>query len=344
MYVFIREGTMKRIRLRLAGVEVRFANRDKALDQLKELAEKGTYPVYIIYGPEGCGKTAWLKQATPLLREYGYEVAFVNPLAEYPQERLSVTDGIRELIKEIPGPIGSTLKLIEIAVELLYNAVRRRITKRIALLADDLFQAVGLDRAEQLVKSLLNMIEYPPVDYERIVVIVTSSEGITRERIGRHRWATLKIMWNMSKEGFRELYDQIPGEKPDFEDIWRLTGGNPGTLAELYKTDWRSDNLVNEIIERKAITPKFISRWRKWLEQAVRDPDILWGPEVPEDLISQLIEKNLTVYLLPQRDQWFWIDMPPPEKDPELGIGRYVAWQTPLHREAVKRALAYSYS
>jgi hypothetical protein len=35
----------------------------------------------------------------------------------------------------------------------------------------------------------------------------------------------------------------------------------------------------------------------------------------------------------------FWIDQPPPERDPELGIGKNVAWQTPIHREAVRRAL-----
>jgi len=39
------------------------------------------------------------------------------------------------------------------------------------------------------------------------------------------------------------------------------------------------------------------------------------------------------------RDPWFWIDETPPERDSELGIGKRVAWQTPLHREAVKRAL-----
>jgi hypothetical protein len=39
------------------------------------------------------------------------------------------------------------------------------------------------------------------------------------------------------------------------------------------------------------------------------------------------------------RDPYFWIDQPPPERDPELGIGKNVAWQTPLHREAVRRAL-----
>jgi len=34
------------------------------------------------------------------------------------------------------------------------------------------------------------------------------------------------------------------------------------------------------------------------------------------------------------------VDRPaPPERDLELGIGKHVAWHTPLHREAVRRAL-----
>jgi hypothetical protein len=45
------------------------------------------------------------------------------------------------------------------------------------------------------------------------------------------------------------------------------------------------------------------------------------------------------IYNMYDRDQVFWVDQPSPERDPELGIGRHVAWQTPLHREAVKRAL-----
>jgi len=39
------------------------------------------------------------------------------------------------------------------------------------------------------------------------------------------------------------------------------------------------------------------------------------------------------------RDQYFWIDTPPPKRDLELGVGENVAWQTPIHREAVRRAL-----
>ena len=52
-----------------------------------------------------------------------------------------------------------------------------------------------------------------------------------------------------------------------------------------------------------------------------------------------MIAKNLVVYDVYPREAKLWIDEPPPERDLELGIGRDVAWQSPLHREAVKRAV-----
>ncbi|MGC9227751.1 MAG: ATP-binding protein, partial [Caldivirga sp.] len=70
----------------------------------------------------------------------------------------------------------------------------------------------------------------------------------------------------------------------------------------------------------------------------VDDPDHLWY-NAPAELINELIERNLILYFLPRRDPGRWIDQPPPERDLELGIGRYVAWQSPLHRDAVKRTL-----
>jgi hypothetical protein len=55
--------------------------------------------------------------------------------------------------------------------------------------------------------------------------------------------------------------------------------------------------------------------------------------------MERLVELNLLVDEIHPRRQYLWVDQPPPERDPELGIGRNVAWQTPLHREAVRRAL-----
>jgi hypothetical protein len=37
-------------------------------------------------------------------------------------------------------------------------------------------------------------------------------------------------MWSTGKEGFKELYEEVPGIKPDFEYIWKLVGGNPNYL------------------------------------------------------------------------------------------------------------------
>jgi len=39
------------------------------------------------------------------------------------------------------------------------------------------------------------------------------------------------------------------------------------------------------------------------------------------------------------RQVHLWADLLPPERDLKLEIGTRGAWQTPLHREAVRRAL-----
>jgi hypothetical protein len=52
-----------------------------------------------------------------------------------------------------------------------------------------------------------------------------------------------------------------------------------------------------------------------------------------------LVELNLVIDAVPERDSRIWIDVPPLERDLELGIGKYVAWQIPLYRESVKKVL-----
>jgi len=52
---------VERIRLEFAlGVETEFVDRDRALAQVVKWAERGTWAPFVIFGPEGCGKTAFL--------------------------------------------------------------------------------------------------------------------------------------------------------------------------------------------------------------------------------------------------------------------------------------------
>jgi len=333
---------VRRIKLSFADLEVEFVNRDRAIQQVLEWSERGTWFPVVVFGPEGCGKTAWLKQAAEVLRERGYEVFYIHPLDKLVYAEVSIPS-IKEAFLEFARKALAEDALSRIAWA-LFDFVRDLLKVRkakVAIIADDVFQAIGLRYAAAYVKGLLNMIEHPVERYEKIVAIVATSEGVSRSEIGRHRWANLMPMWNMSKEGFEQLYRQIPEPKPSFEEVWRLTGGNPGMLAKLYQMKWSVDEAIKSIITFKKLDTFILTlgaKERKWLLEAAENPDTLLTKEkLP--LINKLIELNLIIDSITYRDLELWIDQPPPQKDLELGIGKYIAWQTPLHREAIKRAL-----
>ncbi len=332
---------MKRIKVEIApGVETEFVDRDRALAQVAEWAEKSTRWPVVIFGPEGCGKTAFLRQAASGLRELGYDVFYLHPIdkvfsaeVDDPDVKTLFADLVRKTLED------EKWGRLALAVFDLTREILKKRRRKIAIIVDDVFQAIGLDKAAAYVKGLLNTIEHPVYRYEKIVVLVATSEGVSREEIGRHRWADIMPMWNMPREGFQQLYDKLPDPKPPFEEVWRLTGGNPGMLSRLYLTSWNSGAVATRLIRGKRLTPDFVARWKSWLEKAVEDPETLWSPDAPQELINQLVERNLILYNIYEREQIFWVDAPPPERDPELGIGKNVAWQTPIHREAVRRAL-----
>ena len=332
---------MRRIKLSLVlGLDVDFVDRDVAIQQVIEWAGRGTGFPIVVFGPEGCGKTSWLLQSVEVLREAGFDVIYFNPM----RRRFEVEVGIESLRQHALNVLkqaASEYALAKLAwsvIDLAIEAIRHG-RGRLAVIVDDAFQYLDKREAALIIKGMLELIEHPPEHYEKIVAIAATSEGLSREEIGRHLWAHLTPMWNMPKEGFRQLYEELPGSKPPFDDVWRLTGGNPRVLAELYGSGWRTEDVVKRLIDSKYLTTDTIRKWRNWLTEAIEDPDRLWGKDAPEDLLRWLVEKNLVIYNMHHREPQFWIDEPPPERDPELGIGRHVAWQTPLHREAVRRAL-----
>ena len=334
---------MRRVELELApGLVVEFADRERALGQVEEFAEEGTRWPSVVFGPEGCGKTAFLRQAVAVLRDLGYDVFYLHPLdrvfsaeVDDPDVKRLFLDFVRRTLED------EKWGRLAMAVFDLTREVLRRRRRKVAVIADDIFQAIGLDKAAAYVKGLLNMIEHPQYKYENMVVLVATSEGVSRREIGRHRWARLMPMWNMGRNGFLQLYEKIPGPRPPFEEVWRWTGGNPNMLVELYKAGWGVDEVVKRLIISKGLTSFVRSLGREVREllwRAVEDPDLLLSPE-GAPLLERLVDINMLIDSITYRDPPLWIDHPPPERNLELGIGKHVAWHTPLHREAVRRAL-----
>jgi hypothetical protein len=179
---------VKRIKVEIApGVETEFVDRDRALAQLAEWAERGTRFPIVIFGPEGCGKTAFLRQAASGLRELGYDVFYLHPLDRVFEAEVDDPD-VKSLFADL---VRKTLEderwgRMALAVFDLVREVLKKRRRKIAVIADDVFQAIGLDKAAAYVKGLLNMIEHPVYRYENIVVLVATSEGVSRREIGRH--------------------------------------------------------------------------------------------------------------------------------------------------------------
>ncbi len=72
---------MKRVKLELfPGLWVEFTDRDGALRQVEKWAEGSTWWPVVIFGLEGCGKTAFLRQAASMLKEVGFDVFYLHPL------------------------------------------------------------------------------------------------------------------------------------------------------------------------------------------------------------------------------------------------------------------------
>ena len=268
---------MRRVRLPFAPeLEVEFTDRVRAIEQVRELAERGTRYPLVVFGPEGCGKTAWLKQGVEVLRESEFSAIYSNPL----RRDFVAEVGIRSIEERAREVLRSFLPGYELA-KAVWRAVgfAREAIKlgrgRVAVVVDEAFQLTGARSAALFVKGLLELIEHPDGAYERVVAIAATSEGFSRREIGRHRWADLKPMWNMGRRGFEELYERIPGPKPPFEEVWRLTGGNPDALRRLYQAGWSADAVVGKLVVEREVAPGLVSRWRSWLEGAVEDPDTL---------------------------------------------------------------------
>jgi len=333
---------VKRIELDFAGLKVEFCDRERAMHQVEGLAERGTRFPLVVFGPEGCGKTAWLRQAIEVLKERGFNVVYFNPTREefFAEVGIkSLEDMALELLRKAAS-INALASLVSSVIYIAREAVKLG-RKKVAVIVDDTFQYVSDKEAAFAVKGLLELIEHPPESYERVVAIAATSEGLSRREIGRHLWAKIVPMWNMSRRGFEELYEKLPGPKPRLEDVWAVVGGNPRILAQLYESGWREDFVLAQLVDSKrldAFTSSLGDDEKRYLLEAIEDPDTLLTRErIP--LLDKLVELNLIVDTIPDRRQELWIDEPPPERDLELGIGKRMAWQSPLHREAVKRAL-----
>ena len=348
--------------------EVRFIDRVEEIRALRGWCSSFRYVPLYLYGPEGCGKTRLLRELVKKFDELmgGDSIAiYVDALEGRDIGRALMTSGVLAKSVDIAKlglrvvsdliarniPVGQALSQ---SLSLIVDEVARRVygrvlhDKYVLIVVDDVTRAVGLDKIEWYVKwvfELMNKLqeEYRP---KAINVIVSTSEGLSLDLISRHRHASIKLLWNLSREAFKELFTELkPPQNLDFEEVWRLLGGNPGKLVEL--ATWHQWSLNRMIEEYRVRLFKHLSEVKerglinelKMLVDDITEAEEVHSREM-RNLIRLLEEKNLVIYK-------YWTTLTGKEfkkPNPELGIGRYYAWQTPLYREILREIVSQALS
>ncbi len=313
-----------------------FVDREAELSRLEEMASRGFYPVLYIYGPEGCGKTRLLRELVQRLKDRDdYLVIYVDAEARGdPREIvLAAPELVTELIRSITiEALGATGKLIAALLpSILPRIVGRRVKgKKVVILVDDVARPLGLNEIESYAKRLLSLLEEL---YARgaasVLVAATTSESVSRRLLARHTYTVLAQVWNLPRQAFSKLLAHLGAPSEVAQESWKLLGGNPRLAIALKYHGWSYDNLIDALVRsvRASIEP-LLGEHRDNLLDAVEDPDVLRSET---QLLNQLTEANLVTPI----DRPCLGYTPPPDK--ELGIGRYYAWITPAHREAVRR-------
>ncbi len=321
-------------------IEPKFVNRVEELNILNKLATEGCIlPIYI-YGPEGCGKTRLLKE---FVRNFHDIAIYIDALERedihkvlmYSSCLKDVVDVLLAFLQTISGHLGRVL------IDKIFTIVSKISTKfkledrHLVIALDDVSRAIGLDEIEWYVKWLYNSISKISEEYEpkSILIIVTTSEGISKRLVARHRHALIYMIWSLEYEAFQELTKQLnPPSKDIVDKVWELTGGNPSKLLEIALIHKWNVNLWFEHLEERI--EEIFDRIRrenliKELILLLEDPDIIHKQTTQElyKLYEILEYESLMMYV-----GYSLITGKRIQKQPELGIGQYYAWQIPAYR------------
>lgn len=317
---------------------LRFVNRASELHTLLSLAERGFYPVLYIYGPEGCGKTRLLREFLKNIRgRRGFVVVYIDALeSEDPRKAVMGSNEVYNAVAGLlAGYIGGGIgKAIASSISRLVSEIARRVGlrgKHVVVAVDDVAKVLGVNGVEVYMKNLLKLLEELLTSYgaSTALVIATTSEGLSRDLVARHTYASVAMIWNLSKDAFKELVKQLePPSKDVAEDTWYLTSGNPRMLLEIaigYR--WELGRWLRNLYENR-IRDVELRLGRDTVVEIAEDPDAV--AKYP-DIAEFLIDKNLVMKTSPLLGGGAL------KPDREMGIGRYYAWQANAYKELLIR-------
>ena len=331
--------------------EIRFVDRVEEINALKEWCSHFRATPLYLYGPEGCGKTRLLKEFIITFDKFfGKDsiAIYIDAMERESIEKAILTSPSIKTSIEVIAPIVEKftgLNIGEILANKISSILEKLITKKklkdknILVAIDDVTRAIGLDQIEWYVKWLYELLwklakEYKP---KTINFIVTTSEGKSLDLVSKHRHAHILLLWNLNRNAFKQLFNQLnPPTDIEYEEIWKLLGGNPGKLIELATTfKWNIKNMKTWYKTRlektiRSIAQKGLLNKLKETANNITTLDNIHDTKA-QKLADILTEENLIIY-----KKWITLTGKEIPQNTEIGIGKYYAWQVPMYGKLLK--------
>ncbi|MDK6029358.1 ATP-binding protein [Ignisphaera sp. 4213-co] len=195
---------------------VSFVDGEKEFSQLREVVFRGTVFPFVIYGPEGCGKTSLLRFVARELRSYGDTVVvYVDALEGFDVEK-ALFSSHREIIDFVQNlisvPLGASIARAVMRVVSRFAQGVGIENRNVVVILDDVYRYT---------KSLYEWIGYLHEKYRvsNTAIVLTTSEGISKRILSKHTYVSIHMMWNLPRRGFEEFVEQL-NPHIDVEEIW----------------------------------------------------------------------------------------------------------------------------
>ncbi len=146
-------------RVRIGSKAICFCDRVVEASSLLTMFERGSTFPKAIYGPEGCGKTTLLKYLVHRVSEVDSAIAVYTDALKGNDPAEAVFSSVRatyEVASAIAVELPIGMALAEKVLQ-LFKRLHERISlrgKKVLLVVDDVYRAIGLESAERYTKSM----------------------------------------------------------------------------------------------------------------------------------------------------------------------------------------------
>jgi len=220
--------------------------------------------IHVVTGPWGCGKSEWARALVYALNKIDeYNVIYLDLTEKeidkfYATTKMELIELIEDVIKEIAGDRAKIPWYVYRVLKEIYVKMKTR-SRDLIIIFDEITYAIRRDRyeLEAFVNSLGQKLIAIANEYscKAHAIVITSDQLASRYfTLLSGKLLSNYVMWNLDKNSFSKLVKSL-NSPLDIDSLWKIIGGNPRALAEIWLNyDWNLSYYIERQIDKVGVS------------------------------------------------------------------------------------------